>query len=385
MEKNKIISIFSGIDCLGLGFRKDFDILLAVEKEKNACETLRKNKEKFHPNLREVWNENIYEISNERIFQLKKWGIDGIIGGPPCQAYSTAKGKFDPNDERTRGIFEYLRWVKILNPKFVMLENVFGLLQGAKRAFYDFFKKELESLGYNVKEKILNAHDYGSVQSRLRLIVVGFRLDTGLSFIYPNPVKEENKKYVRDILKDEPLGECMQYSKSRAEIASYVPEGGNWRNLPTEELIKKALGGNYEKREGGMTGVYRRLSRNKPCPTLTTNPNQRNTMAIHPTKVRPLSVAEYKRAQGIPEDYQIVGTVSQKYLYIGNGVPVELAMSISNQIKKILLSNVSNISNNQKKSNVNIIKDNKKDKNIKDYLNSNKGSQISFFDIYKIS
>ncbi|MFK9090929.1 DNA cytosine methyltransferase [Bacillus salipaludis] len=81
--------------------------------------------------------------------------------------------------------------------------------------------------------------------------------------------------------------------------------------------------------EGGMTGAYRRLQRGKKCPPLTTNPMQRNTICGHPFENRPLSVAEYKRGRGIPVEYQLVGSVLDKYKQIGNAAPRELAATIS--------------------------------------------------------
>lgn len=169
-----------------------------------------------------------------------------------------------------------------------MFENTDGLLQKSKRLIFDQFVDELRSYGYDVQFQVLNALDYGSVQKRKRVFAVGFRQDLSVSFEFPAPTGQT--KTVADILRDEPLEECLQYSAARREIIEQVPEGGNWRNLPSEEWLKKALGGNYEKREGGMTGVYRRLSRDGYCTTLTTNPCQRNTMMCHPTEHRPLSL-----------------------------------------------------------------------------------------------
>lgn len=83
-----------------------------------------------------------------------------------------------------------------------------------------------------------------------------------------------------------------------------------------------------------MVGVYRRLSMEEgyACPTLVTSPVQRNTMAIHPLENRPLSINEYKRAQGIPEDYEILGSTANKYKFIGNAVPFEMARAISKSV-----------------------------------------------------
>ena len=336
LGKNKIVSIFSGIDILGLGFKDEFDVVLAVEKEALACETLRKNKDKYHPNMK-VINKDIFTISDEEILKYK--GISGIIGGAPCQAYSNAKATFDPNDERINCLFEYVRWVNLIRPEFFVLENTDALTQDKKKYILDSFISQSSNLGYKIKWKILNAHEHGNVQKRKRIILVGVRDDIKREFQFPTPCIE--RKYVKDIIiPGEEVGECAKYDEKRAYVASFVPQGGNWRDLPTEELKKLALLGNYapEKRKGGMTGVYRRLSMSDGyvCPTLVTSPTQRNTLCIHPLEDRPLSIKEYKRAQGIPDDYVVLGSTANKYKFIGNAVPLEMAKAISNNVYKSL-------------------------------------------------
>lgn len=236
---------------------------------------------------------------------------------------------------RINCLFEYLRWVRLIEPEFFVLENTDALIQAKKKYILDSFIKQGENLGYKIKYQILNSHDFGNVQKRKRIIVVGVRNDIDKEYIFPMPTKE--RKYVRDIIiPNEEVGECAKYDEKRAYIASFVPQGGNWRNLPNEDLKKQALLGNYapEKRKGGMVGVYRRLSMEEgyACPTLVTSPVQRNTMAIHPLENRPLSVKEYKRAQGIPEDYEILGSTTNKYKFIGNAVPFEMARAISKSV-----------------------------------------------------
>lgn len=329
--KRRVVSIFSGIDCIGMGFREDFDVVLAVEKEAKACATLTANKSNFHPNL-EVWNRDICSVKDSEIEQFRD--VDGIIGGPPCQAFSTARGTFDPNDERIYLIFEYLRWVKIINPKFFVFENVEGLLFKERISIFEKFIEEASKLGYTINYKLVNSHDYGSAQQRKRVIAVGFRNDLDLKFEFPQPV--QNKKYVRDILDNGNTGEYVEARARIREIMPHVPEGGCWKDLKTEDLLEKALGVNYKKRGGGMTGVCRRLHRDRPCPTLLTSPVENTTLLYHPTEDRPLSITEYKRGQGIPESYNIVGTLREQYKFIGNGVPVEMSYEIARAISRTL-------------------------------------------------
>lgn len=331
--KKKVISIFSGIDTMGLGFSEYFDTVLAVEIEKYACETLLANKDKYHPNM-EVINQDIFSIPDSKIEEYK--GVIGIIGGPPCQAFSRAKGVYDPDDIRIKGLPEYIRWVRIVEPKFFIFENVKSIVDKDKKEKFNYLVDELSKFGYSINYSVLNSHNYGNAQNRERMIVIGFKSDMEIDFKFPK--HSEHKKYVRDIL-DEP-GKATEYSKLTPKfqkLMPHVPEGGNWRSLKDDELLQLALGVNYKNRAGGMTGVCRRLHRDKPCPTITTSPSQNTTLMVHPLEDRFLSVEECRRGQGIPDDYKIIGPMGKKYKFIGNGVPVEMANSLAKSIHEAIL------------------------------------------------
>lgn len=329
--KRRVVSIFSGIDSLGLGFREYFDVVLAVELEAKACETLRVNKDNFHPNL-VIWNRDISTISKEEIAQFK--GVEGIIGGPPCQPFSRAKGVFDRDNKDIRLIYTYLDWVSVIKPQFFLFENVKGLTDKDKVYILEDFLQKATELGYSVHYKVVNCHDYGSAQKRERLFVVGFRDDIKVDFKFPEPVA--NKKYVRDILDTDVVGDYVEAREKIRMLMPFISEGGHWRDLKKEEHLIMALGVNYARRSGGMTGMYRRLHRDKPCPTLVTSPVQNTTLLYHPLEDRPLSVTEYQRGQGIPDDYTIIGSPDQKYKFIGNGVPVEAANELAKAISNTL-------------------------------------------------
>jgi len=112
-----------------------------------------------------------------------------------------------------------------------------------------------------------------------------------------------------------------------------VPEGGNWKNLPSD-ILQEAMGGAY-KSGGGKVGFYRRLSYSQPSPTVVTSPIQKATMMCHPTQDRPLSVSEYARIQQFPDSWKIIGTTVDKYRQIGNAVPVGLAKAIGAAIVSV--------------------------------------------------
>jgi DNA (cytosine-5)-methyltransferase 1 len=117
----------------------------------------------------------------------------------------------------------------------------------------------------------------------------------------------------------------------------YIPEGGDWRNLPTE-LHEEALKGAYDHagngKKGGRTGFYRRLSFSKPAPTLLTSPVYKSSVLAHPTENRPLSVKEYARIQGFPDNWLFFQKTTTKYRLIGQAVPVPLGRALAGHILK---------------------------------------------------
>ncbi len=130
-------------------------------------------------------------------------------------------------------------------------------------------------------------------------------------------------------LEDTP-GECDVFPESRLQYLRLVPEGGNWRDLP-EDVRQAAMGGAYRS-GGGKVGFFRRLSYAQPSPTVVTSPVQKATMMCHPTKDRPLSVAEYARIQQFPDNWVIARTMRERYQQVGNAVPVGLAKAIGEAI-----------------------------------------------------
>ena len=130
---------------------------------------------------------------------------------------------------------------------------------------------------------------------------------------------------------------------SWGKYLKYIPRGtgGNWTDLP-DNIKNEAMGGAADSddpkrkgKQGGRTGFYRRLAWNSPAPTLVTSPTQMGTCICHPDEDRPLSVKEYAKLQGFPDDWEFVGTTSQKYRMIGEAVPIQLAFVIAKTIKDL--------------------------------------------------
>jgi DNA (cytosine-5)-methyltransferase 1 len=125
-------------------------------------------------------------------------------------------------------------------------------------------------------------------------------------------------------------GPHSNYTEQMARFFRLVPPGGSWRDLP-KELHREALGPSFEA-GGGKTGFFRRLSYDKPAPTVTTKANRKGSAMCHPEFVRPLSVRECARLQGFPDNWRFSGAMNQQYQQIGNAVPVHLGMAVAGAI-----------------------------------------------------
>jgi len=201
--------------------------------------------------------------------------------------------------------------------------------------------KALKKTGYHVQFRVLNAADYGTPQTRERLVFIGSR--DGREIRFPKPTHSRDPVdgqapwvSLRDALKglDDQNPVFAKLCPSKRKYLKRIPEGGNWRDLPTRSQ-KKALGGAYSS-WGGRSGFFRRLAWDKPSPALTTKPDSKATMLCHPKELRPLSVRECACLQQFPDNWVFEGGVPQQYKQIGNAVPVGLGEILGRAIVRAL-------------------------------------------------
>ena len=329
-KKFSAIELFAGAGGLALGIEKaGFNMLCLIEKDKDASNTLRINRPKW-----KVINDDITNISCFNLlsyFDLKEGELDLISGGAPCQSFSYAGKKLGLEDTRGTLFYYYAKFLKQLQPKMFLFENVRGLLTHDNGKTYKIINDIFENTGYIIKKKILNAWDYGVAQKRDRLIIIGIRNDlvNKINFRFPTPHKY--KPVLRDILFDCPKSEGMQYSEYKRKIFELVPQGGYWKDIPANIAKKYMKGCWYLK--GGRTGILRRLSLDEPSLTVLTSPSQKQTDRCHPLKSRPFTIRENARCQSFPDNWKFCGSISSQYRQIGNAVPVNLAMDVAKQIK----------------------------------------------------
>ncbi|MCC5980845.1 MAG: DNA cytosine methyltransferase [Oceanicaulis sp.] len=368
-RKYKVVSLFSGAMGLDLGLERTgrFELLACVEVEPAFCETIRANiKSGTLSDRVKVVEADISQLSVEEF--LGRTGIDRndvdlVIGGPPCQAFSTAGRRRTVSDPRGTLLWHYLRFIDGLRPKMFLMENVRGLLSAALKhrpiaerpenggpplhpdelpgsvvARFAADLGELDNPGYHLDCFEVNAVNYGAPQLRERALFIGNRFNVEVEFPSPthgpvsNPIAEPDLfpsslrpwNTLRDALRDlkDPGEEIMDFSPRKKRFLSLVPEGSNWRSLP-EDIQKESMGRAWFAK-GGRSGWWRRLTFDLPCPTLVTIPSHASTSLCHPSETRALTVKEYARIQEFPDAWEFRGTLSQKYAQIGNAVPVRL-------------------------------------------------------------
>ena len=371
MKKIKALSFFSGAMGLDIGLEKaGIDVILACESEKFIRETIKLNRPKIKV-LEDINNYSAKEIRIEAGLKPKE-KIDLIVGGPPCQAFSTAGKRLSINENRGVVFLKYLELIKELNPTYFVIENVRGLLSvplkhvphnkrdrklkvvEEKGGTLNYILNYLKKIGYKVSFNLYNSANFGTPQTRERIVIIGNK-DEKLPYLSPTHsqygefgLKPWNTfksavKGLHNIKHDH-----VNFPKSRLKYYRKLKEGQNWRNLSLR-LQKEALGKSYYL-TGGKTGFLRRLSWSKPSPTLVTDPMMPATDLGHPVEDRPLSIQEYKRIQEFPDDWKLSGNLRNQYKQIGNAVPVSLGKAIGKLIMQHMLKKKIRVINNFKYS-----------------------------------
>ena len=341
----KIIDLFCGIGGLSLGFEQSgFEVISAIDMWKDAIVTFNHNRKCPVGKV-----ETVEEfINNELLDIIVKHHISGIIGGPPCQGFSTV-GRRVVDDPRNKMYLEFYKAVKIAQPDFFVIENVKGMLTLNKGAFVDDLIERFgkNGLGYTISYQLLNAADYGIPQNRYRVFFVGIK---GRRFEFPKPYQymltakdgigdlegATNEKYGSNPQNDYQAnlrGTCehpinqdyTSHTEQTISIISKIPDGGNIKNLPPEYWqVRK-----YNK-------AFERMGTFKPSNTIDTG--HRNY--FHYAEPRIPTVRESARLQSFPDSFEIIGTRGSQYKQVGNAVPPMLAKVLAEQIKSLLYYNL---------------------------------------------
>ena len=327
------IELFAGAGGLALGVEKaGFHTIGLVEFDRDACDTLEKNRPKWKVICDDI--ANISKLDLEEYFGIKKGELDLLSGGAPCQAFSYAGKRLGLEDARGTLFYHYAIFLEKLQPKIFLFENVRGLLTHDGGKTYQTMLSIFEGAGYDIQKQVLNAWDYGVAQKRERLITIGIRKDLKNKIAFEFPVKHEYKPVLRDVLQNVPESIGVPYGENKRKLFELVPPGGYWRDIDPE--LAKAYMKSCWEMEGGRTGILRRMSLDEPSLTVLTSPSQKQTERCHPIEARPFNVRENARCQSFPDEWEFCGNVMSQYKQVGNAVPVNLAYEVARCIKVAL-------------------------------------------------
>lgn len=408
--KYNFIDVFSGAGGLSEGFFNcNFNPVAHVEMNSYATETLKTRscyyylkktsnlayyyeylrgnvtKEELYMSvpkevLATVINEEISDRTYKKIFEkidriMQQDGIgeiDVLIGGPPCQAYSlvgraSAPGRMD-DDPRNDLYIQYARFLNKYRPKMFVFENVPGMLTAKEGVIWKRIRKRLRTVGYDIEYKLVNAHDFGVLQNRKRIIIIGWRKDLKLK--YPDfPVVrvealvsdilndlphlepgETNNEYagnpseyllrtgirnINDILTDHQTRNIREVDRDIYRIAINMWNDNHRRlhytdlpdNLQFHNNITSFLD-RFKVVEGDMESAH----------TMLAHISKDGHYYIHPDieQARSLSVREAARIQSFPDNYYFEGPRTAKFVQIGNAVPPLMAKGIALSIEELL-------------------------------------------------
>lgn len=346
------IDIFCGAGGLSLGAEMaGIDVKYGIEINKNAAATFCKN----HSSTK-IITSDIQKI-NPLDLGYQREQLFVIMGGPPCQGFSMSNTMSrNMNNDKNFLYLQFVRFVRELRPKWFVLENVWGLTKMNSGQTLEMIKESFEALEYNVKADVLWANDFGVPQKRYRCFIVGNNQKIDFKF----PEKQNINYTVEDAISDLPIldngqmideapytipyekvseyAKLMRMNSKSAkqnfvsqnnelviERYKYIPQGGNWQDIPDELMA------NYADKTRCHSGIYKRLRNNAPSVVIS---NYRKSMLIHPTQNRGLSVREAARLQSFPDNFIFCGPHTSIQQQIGNAVPPLLAKAVFEQIIK---------------------------------------------------
>ncbi len=388
--------LFAGAGGLTVGFRDaGFKSVFFNEIEPELAETYRHNFSDAEPFICPIENLTAKQIT--KATTLLKGELDIMVGGPPCQGFSINAPLRSATDPRNRLFHHYVRLVlEGLRPKFIVLENVPGMVSFNGGGTPEAIKKSFEKAGYKVVYGILNAAHYGVPQERWRLVFIGTRLPDvelslpqpthyslqrpnfsgGRKFTLAHAIRSSSQQTLFDqkLLPPTTIGEaiddlpkiysgggnqemkytrapktayqksmrrestvlynhqCSGMSPTNQERLQHIKPGGSWRDIPYD-LLPAGL---KRARRSDHTKRYGRMDPKKPSGTIMTKCDPHWGTFFHYNQDRIISVREAARLHSFPDKFQFTGSMGSQYKQVGNAVPPLLARAIAEHVRTLI-------------------------------------------------
>lgn len=336
-KKPTAIDLFCGCGGLTTGLaRAGFRVVAAIDSDALAIATYRKNHKRVRTICADICSVTPADLLKR--LELKPGELSLLAGCPPCQGFSilrTMNGGRKVKDSLNDLLFEFVRFIRVLRPQAIMIENVPKL---AKDWRYWKFRLRIKKLGYRVRVGIFDAADFGVPQRRKRMILMGMR-KMRIEFAKPSSRTLTTKSAIgslsrpgrsRDAVHNYPVSRAPEV---KARIRRIPKDGGSRGDLPKRHQLA------CHKKSDGFKDIYGRMSWSEPSPTITggcINPSKGRF--LHPTQNRAITLREAALLQGFPRKY-FFDMSNGRYpvaQLIGNAFPPEFAARHASQIRKIL-------------------------------------------------
>lgn len=386
LSRPTAIDLFCGCGGFSLGFeRAGFQIVAALDSDPHAIETYKKNR----PEMAEhsIIHGDLTQLSPETLArQIGEERVDVILGGPPCQGFSSVRqvdgansGERMVHDPRRDLYQDYFRYISFFQPKFFVMENVIGMRTMNKGQWWTKIRSDARNFGYRLCPTEFMASDYGVPQNRRRLLIIGTRKDHHVSFKRSClvPTQIENKRTLWEAIGDLPelkSGEGVSptvYDMERRRrhiekfgegylhgvlevgkaemLTGHIARPHSERDLRDFARLKEGENSSGAMRRGVQLEFpynkeifkdrYTRLDRHRPCKTILAHLAKDGLMFIHPKQPRSLTVREAARIQSFPDWFMFPNARTHAFRLIGNAVPPLVGLAVGKAILPLLKKN----------------------------------------------
>lgn len=322
-HKLKVVSLFcgcggadlgllGGFKYLGKNYKKlPYEIIHASDIDEKAIKTYKSNFN--HPSF-------VYDINN---LSLKGFHADLVVGGFPCQPFSTVNPTKEPHKKESQLFWEMARVIDEIQPKAFIAENVKGFYRLKKGYYFDLACKEFESLGYDIYHSLINSSDYGVPQKRERIFIIGIRKNIRRDFVFPKVTHGLENKLKRKVALKEVVKSIWpdddKYFFSKRAVEGVKKAKPNMKRALAQDLNEQCL---------TITSHLAKVSLNSRDPVLLVDPEKE--------LYRRFSPREAAGIQSFPDDFIFSGSDGDAYRQIGNAIPPVVMWSIAKQMYSTL-------------------------------------------------